>query len=153
RTSSFRSSRYAVLSQQGERVAARGESEEALEVRDTASGSLIRTFTLDGRWSITEVSLSDDAKFLCWASRNEGAKVWNVSSGREIGTVSLGDAWRQRATFAPDGKGLLYQGEQGLALWDVATGKKLRIYGRERSRCHAYSPDGKRLVIAERGRL
>jgi tRNA A-37 threonylcarbamoyl transferase component Bud32 len=109
-----------------------------------------------GSW-VVGVALSPDGKLLASAGSSRlflgEVKLWEVESGRERFALG-GPLLRPGATavaFSPDGKTLAASGiDAVIRLWDVATGKSVRIL-----RGHggaavavAFSPDGKRLASA-----
>jgi WD40 repeat protein len=79
------------------------------------------------------------------------ATVWDLSNGRAIRTFG-GGAYLTAVAFSPDGKRFLAgspatpRGEPGrISLWDVTTGKRLRVFTPFRGGVHAlaFSPDGR----------
>ncbi len=98
------------------------------------------TFTADGRLIARATSGRDDP----------GARwrvvIFEVTTGAEVVGLPLG-AWWSRLAFHPGGRSLAMAGDQGLAFYDLATGKPFA----ERKaggnvRVVRYFPDGTRLV-------
>jgi WD40 repeat protein len=156
-------SRLFALSPHGDRVAALvGKGDSTLEVRSTRTGKVIRTIDAPAIQPDRErrydwygsVFFADDSKLVGLVTLAGKVRVWDVETGKEVGSLPAGASPRGRPLPTPDGKALLCQDEKGLeSLWDTSTGKKLRSYGRDWSRVSAFSPDGKRLLRAGDGSL
>jgi WD40 repeat protein len=75
-------------------------------------------------------------------------RVWEVSTGRERLLLEEGLSAPQSAAFSPDGKTILAGGDQGLGLWNAASGELLRrIFVPDSLSAVAFLPDG-RLAMA-----
>jgi WD40 repeat protein len=128
------------------------------------------TLSGDGRWFISEPDLepkvTPDGKFVVASIR-----LWHVETARELRRFeivrSTGQLLGQYADFfargkgsdailgtalSRDGKSVAAGTERGeVHLWDVATGKKLRTFGRSNDIAAlpvGFSKDGKRLVTS-----
>ena len=77
--------------------------------------------------------------------------LWDVLAGRQRAVLDGDKVWMRSLAFAPDGKtlaGCHYQ--EGIILWDVASGKeKRRLPAGESqsSACLAFAPDGATLAV------
>jgi serine/threonine protein kinase/WD40 repeat protein len=104
--------------------------------------------TLEGHTShVTHVAFSPDGKTLASTSWDHTARLWQVESRKEIGTLQHpGIVWS--AVFSPDGETLATNADTVVNLWDVATRQvhaKLDAAGPVRSL--AFAPDGKTLAV------
>jgi WD40 repeat protein len=95
---------------------------------------------------------------------DQAVHLWDMATGRRVGRfpVARESALARDLTFSPDGKTLAAGTYEGLAqIWDVATGKELRVFslagaadvgGRPSVYYHAsrVSPDRKRVATLER---
>jgi len=146
-------------------------------------GAIARMGTI--RWrhpaGITFVGYASHGKHLVTACADGIIRVWEVASGKEI--RRFGDATRDRGnpglimvngnarmvftsvgggaglTLSRDGKVLATQGADGIQIWDVATGKKLRTLTPDNNNRNlalrgivatsgmAFSPDGATLAV------
>ena len=118
-------------------------------------------FGPDGRWF---VMVCRGEGFLSGISANTVAFVWDVESGKKLRSFDL-ELDSDAIALSPDGKLLLNGGQPldpaelqeaaqmgvkveastGIGLWDMATGKKIRGFGKYDITYHAvaFSPDGK----------
>jgi hypothetical protein len=79
-------------------------------------------------------------------------RPWEMSSQSPFGGFRMGGSDRRQFVFSPDGKLLASEDPGGwqVQLWDVATGKVLRKFGRIHDPVAlAFTPDGKHLVTAD----
>jgi dipeptidyl aminopeptidase/acylaminoacyl peptidase len=101
-------------------------------------------YTPDGRTLVTA------------APRGGGIKVWDVATGQERFTLSLGGTTLDELELSPGGKIIaasLTRGKPGsyrseIKLWDRTTGKELATYLEKGwdVQCLAFSPDGRTLA-------
>jgi WD40 repeat protein len=127
------------------------DSEAALKMWDVASGNEVRT--LPGYAG--PVVFSPDGKLLAIAN-NESIKLLDVSTGNTLRTLparmSLGGD--PSFTFSPDSHMLAAtpvlneRGESTMRLWDVDSGKELRIFAVS-ARGVAFSPDNHLLASGD----
>ena len=101
---------------------------------------------------VDAVALSPDGKYLVTGSQDKTAKLWQVSTGREIKTFSGHSNWVTSIAFTPNGKYVVTGSRDNTAkLWDVTTGKEIRTFAdlSERSlgiKSVAITSDGQYLV-------
>jgi len=76
-----------------------------------------------------------------------GVEQWEVSTGRRIGSFG---AWTTAGAFSPDGLNYAVAGSGSVALWEIATQKRLFSHplGVDGASCVRWSPDGRRLAAA-----
>jgi len=134
---------------------------------DVATGSLVRTLT-GHTWGVLSMAFSPDGRLLasgsCGHLNSSGEciqgeiKLWDVTSGSLVRTISghTGGVWS--VAFSPDGRllasgscgqfiaGFCKQGE--IKLWEVATGREVRtLKGHNYAVTSvAFSPDGQLLA-------
>ena len=123
---------------------------------DVASRKPLRTLT-GKEWIFTSVAFSPDGRVVASGTAFHGAQLWDVATGKERCALRVprGGAVRTIA-FAPDGHEVMTGGD-ATCVWDVATGKLLRVLPGEPPR--QYTPDGRsflaglHLLNAGNGRL
>jgi RNA polymerase sigma factor (sigma-70 family) len=140
---------------------ASGSRKGFIRLWDPATGKELRRIKGHEREAV--VAFSPDGRSLASASRDGTIALWDVTTGRELRRIvgPKGQGILGLAS-APDGKALatapfdemrgqLEESPPALVrLWEVATGKALRHFGKNESLGHgvAFSPDGKLLVSA-----
>ena len=150
----FRGIMAVAFSPDGKRLATAGADGTAI-MWDAATGQALLTFSNQGI-AITNVALSPDGTRLVTASDSDAeslqaiSKMWDISTGKELFTVTL--EWRAwGAAFSPDGRRLVIGGHYGVAkVLDAATGKELlNLSGHtDTVLAVAFSPDGSAVATA-----
>jgi WD40 repeat protein/serine/threonine protein kinase len=121
-----------------------------LELRDVASGKVIRTYG-ERKGVVWGVAFSPDGRRLASASGDGTLKLHDVPGGAELRTLTGHTDHVRGVAFSPDGRHLASASTDGtLKLQDVASGKVVRTYGGHKGSLHgvAFSPDGRRLASA-----
>jgi WD40 repeat protein len=104
-----------------------------------------------GRMGIGGLAFAPDSKALAVSCGDGSLKLWTVSTGKELATITK--AGGGRLAFAPDGKTLFGVAENEITLTDVAKGKvrdRWKFPGTQ-ARALALSKDGRLLAVAGYG--
>lgn len=135
-----------------------------LRLWDVETSLLKRTISLEGD-EILDVCFSPDGNTLITGTEKNHAIAWDPESGDETGRFvpsrrdinmqkDFGYPSANTVQFSPDGRQLLTGSNDRTAiLFDVASGKEVRIFKADRSSCTscqisaAFSPDGKLVAI------
>ncbi len=81
------------------------------------------------------------------SSLDPTAALFDVASGRLKATLTVKPGWVHAAAFSPDGKLVTSGGDDGLQLWDAATGKHVRtLVADQEVYSTAFAPDGKMIA-------
>jgi WD40 repeat protein len=100
---------------------------------------------------VHDVAFSPDGKMLATGSEEDDytAKLWDVTSGRELAALKGHTGRVTHVAFSPDGK-IMATGSNDYSakLWDVAGGRELTTLSGHRNVVYtvAFSPDGKMLA-------
>jgi WD40 repeat protein len=98
---------------------------------------------------VNAVAFSPDGKRLATAGNAQPARLWDITTGRELRTFTGYEGGLLAIAFSPDGAKLATGGKDGVVrLWDVVTGRQLATLTGHIApvRSIAFSHDGTRLV-------
>lgn len=108
---------------------------------------------------VTSVVFSPDSKLLAASAHDRAGnavKIWEVSTGRLRLTLQGSDS-NYSVAFSPDGRFLAVGSSGFIKIWEVASGKEVRLLPLSQSHrpqvafSIAFNPDGKWLASAESG--
>ena len=124
--------------------------DHTVKLWDVANRSILDTFEGHESW-VFSVDFSPDGALLASVSHN--LKVWEVGTGKAT-TFSLRDGLgtlNGSVAFSPGGRTLVSRANDGVTLWEVATGSAVTLASGHRSGSGsiALSPDGATLASAE----
>jgi WD40 repeat protein len=154
------------FSNDGRLLASGGYGGLAINVWETATGRQLRLLSKHGNITaalfagVTSIALSREGQLLAGGFADNSVTIWDLNSGEELASMqgsgsALGNPLGVRAIqFSPDGKYLLTVHGDGLKVWDLATGSKIRDTNRlAMGSCSAatFSPDGARIVSTSSG--
>jgi WD40 repeat protein len=103
--------------------------------------------------SVSDLAFDSRGRLLATASDNSTARVWRVSDGEPLATMSGHADPVTSVSFSDDGKLLVTGSNDGTArLWDVRTGRAVaELRGHSGAIAHAeFSPDGQSVATASR---
>jgi len=141
------------------RVVATAGSDNAVQLWDPATGSLIRTLT-GHEDDVSAVAFSPDGVLLAsgaggWDDPGESTiKIWRVSDGELLDTLEGHGEWVSALAFSPDGGVLVSSGRTGstpkIKFWDIVTGEMTRYYD-DSALDIDFSPDGQYFTYGRSG--
>jgi WD40 repeat protein len=137
------------LSPDGKVLAATAtDKRQVVHLLDTATGKAFRSF--EHPRDVVPLAFAPDGKTLAVGFgelRQPGeVRLWDVASGKLVGSLTGHEGWVLSLAFAPDGKSLATGGyDKTLRVWDVASLKETkRILHSDVPVYHVgYAPDGK----------
>jgi WD40 repeat protein len=121
---------------------------------DVATGKAVGGPMADDKGAISEAVFSPDGGRLVTFDFSDSvtAKLWDCSTGMQIGQSLSHPKWISDAAFSPDGKRLVTASSDGCArIWDATTGEAIGspiFHGKGVVRAAKYNPDGTRLATA-----
>lgn len=98
------------------------------------------------------VAFSRDGRVLATDSHSKTVELWNVLTGQRLHSLPVGDAVKG-GVFTPDGRSLVMDNELRRTVWDLATGRAVRVSDVLVSRQVAFSADARWGVSATYGRI
>jgi WD40 repeat protein len=115
----------------------------------TGNGKIIRSFGRDDTYSVT---YSPDGKRIV-SGHNRDIKIWNMETGRELGTLRGHKSTVFAVAFSPDGRYIASGSyDTTIRIWDAQTSKEVLCISDTTGAVLsvAFSPDGRRLVAGSR---
>lgn len=100
--------------------------------------------------SVFAVAFSPDGKHLAAGFGDNGGRIWEVATGKDVSRLSGHQGPIHSLAYAPDGR-LIATGsaDQTIRLWDPAKGTMIRqLAGQDLIRALAFAPDGQTLASA-----
>jgi WD40 repeat protein len=141
------------------KILASGSQDKTIKIWNLSTGQVVRTLSgvdrriegVDRRIEegVNSVAISPDGKILASSGNwDKTIRIWNLSTGQVIRTLS-GDSDRVTSVaFNPDGKILASGGDNGIKIWNLATGQEISILKSHTGLVNlvAFSRDGRTLA-------
>src|SRR5258706_3440148 len=116
-----------------------------------ARGQSIETVMQKGHeLEVIAVAVSPDSNYVATGSRDKSAKLWELSTGREVRSFLGHEASVNGLDFSRDGKFLITSsGDKTARIWEVETGKEIYSTGLEEDYVTdvTFSPDNRFFVV------
>jgi WD40 repeat protein/tetratricopeptide (TPR) repeat protein len=122
-----------------------GATEVELHVRDAETGETVREGALGSEVSPHPATFSPDGKRVLAVCRDRCARIWDIATGKQVGSSFPHAAALVHASFSLDGERVLTASEDGTArVWKVKTGEPMTPLLKHGSavRGAALSPEG-----------
>jgi hypothetical protein len=118
------------------------------ELRDAASGSLIRSFG-GHRDLLYDAEFSPDGRLLATAGYDRSLKLWNVADGALLRSIDVHNGAIFDLAWHPSGKMLgSASGDETIKLWRASDGVRLDTLNQPQGEMFAvaFTPDGKHVI-------
>jgi len=141
-----------------------GSNDKTVKLWEVATGQEVRTFkghpgdvcsvifSFDGKYALSGSAFRPlEAGSPLPENHEETIKLWEVSTGREVRTLTGHSEVVNSVVFSPDGRYALSGGtDEVIRLWEVSTGKEVRKLKGHSSAVYALtlSPDGRYALTA-----
>ena len=105
--------------------------------------------------AVISVAISPDSNYVATGSRDKAAKLWELSTGREVRSFLDHQFSVNSLDFSSDGKYLITgNGDQTAKVWEVATGKEILSVHPDKERLTdvVFDPKGKYFITVGFGR-
>ena len=131
----------------GKSLATVGVGDHRLQLWNVATRLASRTFDFDlGVW---QIALSPDGKILAAAAFDDTVRLWDVSTGQMLRTLSGHAGQVMSLAFSPDGTmAVSASADTTIKIWEVSSGRELRTLNghTDEVMSASFSPDGKMLA-------
>ena len=102
---------------------------------------------------VNSVVFSPDGRFILSGSTDSTLKLWDVTTGDDIRSFGLEPLRCDKSIFSPDGRHVFSATQDGVALWEFSTGKRVKMFFTGYPvGSFALTHDGRRVVVSERMR-
>lgn len=96
---------------------------------------------------VNAMAFSADGSLIASGSSDNTIKLWEATSGQELGALKGHTSVVTSVAFSPDGKlAASASSDSSIRLWDVNTGKQLKSFEHLSAQSIAFSPDGRTLI-------
>ncbi len=132
----------------GDTVVASNE-DGSVYVWDWRAGGPVRRLTgFRGFVTVTDLQLSSDGRRIVTATSDRVARIWDVATGAERGTLRGHTGVVYSARFSSDGRFMVTSSADGSArIWDASSGEQIRSMVADRGlRTAAFDSTGERVV-------
>jgi WD40 repeat protein len=131
------------------KLAATSIANQPIQLRDLETGKVVRKLTCQsGILDWVSVCFSADGKRVVAASNDHTVRFWDMETGKELKRIDVANA--HSAALSPDGKHIVCGEISAVRVFDVATGKELRLYNGHTGSVAsvAFFPDSERIASA-----
>lgn len=133
------------------RYLAAGLRDRTVRVFNLATGVLLRVLSgQEKEGAIRGLDFSPNGLFIASAGAGGTVRFWETETGRSIRTIDTQSKEHREPrpiAYSPSGKHLLANWKNVASLWEVASGKQIRIFNTHSFvTSAAFSPDGKTII-------
>lgn len=133
----------------GKGIVAASTYDHQLKIVDATTGRVLHS--MHESENLLAESVSPDGRQIVSSSSGKALKLWDISTGRLVRTMTGHSDFVDAVAFSPDGTRIASAGaDKTLRIWDSASGRMLQTLRGHESEVHsvAYDPTGRFLVSA-----
>ncbi|MDR0495756.1 MAG: WD40 repeat domain-containing protein [Treponema sp.] len=138
-----------IFSPNGRQLVSTAGRDSAIKIWDAVSGQLLRSISQSG---IANISFSADGSFIAGTGPGPGnnAKIWNVSNGNEIRTLTGHTGNINSVAYSPNGRQILTaSNDRSIKIWDAGSGQCVRTINCDSPvENTVYNPNGRQIAAA-----
>ncbi|MCI0463450.1 MAG: WD40 repeat domain-containing protein [Gemmataceae bacterium] len=140
------------FSPDGKRLASSGYYDFTIRVWDLATRKLVHPFNVPDR-GLTSALLSADGKRVVTGGSDGTVRIWNSAAGKPVLAVKCSEGEPSHLALTADGSQLLAGDRRALSRWEVAGGKRLPCWERDKANWWsgpewvAVAPDGREALM------
>jgi WD40 repeat protein/tetratricopeptide (TPR) repeat protein len=130
-------------------MGAMGPTEVELHIRDATTAEAIREASLGSELSPRLASFSPEGRQVLTVCQDRCARIWDIATGKQIGSAFTHEAPLVQASFRPDGERVLTASTDGVArVWQTKSGEPVTPFFKHGSvaRGARFSPGGRYVV-------
>lgn len=147
---------YATITSDGKKILT--ATDEYVKIWDASTGEELHSVHVTENGYAGQIAISPDDKLAVVATYATPSKLLSLETGKIVRLFSWEDSegynagMAYNASFSPDGDKVLLSNSRMMGVWDINTGKRLRLFDTEDSGCPRsvrFSSDGSKIITTK----